>query len=1064
MSPTLRQRKSFARLVTLGMLTVLIVLSGAGRSISAQNSRTSDAHSGTCTTNPIVTTTADGGAGSLRQAILDACDGSTISFSSLFATNQTITLASTLGINKSLTIGGPGANLLTISGNNTVRVFAVGTIGTAVTFSGVSIANGSSAGNNPSAGGGISNSATLNIVDSAVVANTVNNTCVGSLCIGSTGGGINNTGTINLTRSTISGNSVVAVAHGQQGSGAGIFNTGTLTITSSTIANNSASGSSGGASGGGVFTEGLTTITTSTIAGNSASGGTGGDGAGVYVGSQSTTSITNTIIANNSATLQRGAPEVKGTFSSNGYNLIGRRDGSTGFTNGVNHDQVGSVAAPIDPLLGTLANNGGTTQTMALLPASPAIDKSSAVSGITADQRGLARPVDLASYTNAGGGDGSDIGACELQAGTPDHLSFSVQPSDTIAGGTITPAVAVTILDGSNNPTTSTANVTLTIGTNPGSGTLGGNTTIAAVNGTATFSDLSINKSGIGYTLVAGSTVSGVTSNSFSITCSTITLSPLSLPNGSLGFSYNNTITATGGAGPFSFAVSSGSVPTGLTLNSNGTWSGAPTTSGTFNFRVTVTASTGCNGNQDYAVMINALAISGRVTRSGNGFGGVTITLSGAQSNSTVTDANGNYSFTNIAGNASYTVTPSRTNYSFTPTNAIFNNIQGSGTADFAGTLVNYNISGRVTLGAGGLGGVTVALSGGQAATTVTDASGNYSFPNVAGDGNYAVTPSLAGYTFNPPNHTFTNLSANQTADFVAMPRISGQIKDSNNQPIANVIITLSGTTSATVVSDGNGDFSFAGLTVGGNYVVTPARTNYTFSPTLRTFTNLTSGQTADFVGTLVNYTISGRVTDNSNVGIGGISLNLSGSQTATTMTAANGSYSFTVPGDGNYTLTPASADYAFAPQAITFNVLSQNQTAANFTATAIPHLMLDQSGPDAAQAAALDALMFLRDPFPVINNAVPFNSGSDRNTRVIIFAANLQLASGEPASSVMVNLSASNNLTYDIAAEEVPPVPNFAMTQVTFRLPDNLAAGTCIIKITVHGQVSNAATFRIQN
>jgi len=107
--------------------------------------------------------------------------------------------------------------------------------------------------------------------------------------------------------------------------------------------------------------------------------------------------------------------------------------------------------------------------------------------------------------------------------------------------------------------------------------------------------------------------------------------------------------------------------------------------------------------------------------------------------------------------------------------------------------------------------------------------------------------------------------------------------------------------------------------------------------------------------------------------------------------------------------------------------------------------------------------MLFLRDPFPVVNGANLFNSGIDRNTRVIIFVTNLQLTQGETSSSVVVNLIDSNNQIYDIAAADVRAVPGFDFTQVIFRLPDNLPAGTCIIKVKAHGQVSNPGTIRIR-
>ena len=107
--------------------------------------------------------------------------------------------------------------------------------------------------------------------------------------------------------------------------------------------------------------------------------------------------------------------------------------------------------------------------------------------------------------------------------------------------------------------------------------------------------------------------------------------------------------------------------------------------------------------------------------------------------------------------------------------------------------------------------------------------------------------------------------------------------------------------------------------------------------------------------------------------------------------------------------------------------------------------------------------MLFLRDPFPVVNGADVLNQGSDRNTRVIIFVTNLQLAPGEPSAVVEVNLIDSNNQSYVIPAEDVRPLPDFSFTQVIFRLPNNLPAGTCTISVRVHGLVSNAGTLRIR-
>jgi hypothetical protein len=123
--------------------------------------------------------------------------------------------------------------------------------------------------------------------------------------------------------------------------------------------------------------------------------------------------------------------------------------------------------------------------------------------------------------------------------------------------------------------------------------------------------------------------------------------------------------------------------------------------------------------------------------------------------------------------------------------------------------------------------------------------------------------------------------------------------------------------------------------------------------------------------------------------------------------------------------------------------------------------LVLEQSGPSSSQAAALDSLFMTRDPFAVINAANPFNL-PDKNTRVIVFVGNLQLAPGEAASAVVVRLVDNNNQIFEIVADAVTPVSNFPFTQVNFRLPTNLAVGTCTILVKAHGQTSNAGTIRI--
>jgi len=99
------------------------------------------------------------------------------------------------------------------------------------------------------------------------------------------------------------------------------------------------------------------------------------------------------------------------------------------------------------------------------------------------------------------------------------QLNFGQQPTSSASGASITPALTVRILDVGGTLVDSTANVTLAIGTNPSGGTLSGTATVAAVAGIATFSNLSINTAGAGYTLIASSgDLIGAVSNAFNIT------------------------------------------------------------------------------------------------------------------------------------------------------------------------------------------------------------------------------------------------------------------------------------------------------------------------------------------------------------------------------------------------------------------------------------------------------------------------------------------------------------------------------------------------------------------
>ena len=339
--------------------------------------------------NTIVTTNADAGPGSLRDAIVNQCfAGATITFAPGVASPITLTSGELL-FGKTGAISGPGAHLMTVQRNPAAatpsfRVFNVAP-GAVAAISDLTIAHGSLDEADSGAGVFVPSGATLTLAGVTLNANGSNKR----------GGALANGGSTLIVRSAIHGNGAFECGGGlSNGSG------GTLSVFDTTIANNS-----GTTSGGGLCNEGgTTTLTNTTIAGNSTDefGTTGG-----VISALGTVTVRNTLIANNSGP----NPNIFGTLHSQGFNLIGISDGGV-LTPADATDQIGDSGTPIDPLLGPLQYNGGPTQTLALLPGSPALDKGHSSSSAT-DQRGFGRPNDIAALPNPNGGDGADVGAYE---------------------------------------------------------------------------------------------------------------------------------------------------------------------------------------------------------------------------------------------------------------------------------------------------------------------------------------------------------------------------------------------------------------------------------------------------------------------------------------------------------------------------------------------------------------------------------------------------------------------------------------------------------------------------
>lgn len=334
----------------------------------------------------------------------------------------------TLTLSGDMTIQGPSDNGITIEGGSATgvttnaQVFVVNA-GVTATLDHLVISNGYTA---AGPGGGIKNLGNLTLTNSAVSGNSAS----------TSGGGIFNNGTLTLTNSTISGNSAAA------GFGGGISNAATLMLTDSTVSGNSAKSLGGGIynsylatatitnsaltnnttkSGGAIYNYTATlTITNSTISGNTATTGVGGGIRNNY----GTATLNNSTISGNSAHRCGGLYIDAGHVTLNNTILAGNSGGSyvdlgnyasgtvsgdfnlTGpgvvITGGTHNVQTST------PLLSTLGNYGGPTQTVALLPGSPALGAGNSAlasaAGVTADQRGqpLASPIDIGAFQSAG--------------------------------------------------------------------------------------------------------------------------------------------------------------------------------------------------------------------------------------------------------------------------------------------------------------------------------------------------------------------------------------------------------------------------------------------------------------------------------------------------------------------------------------------------------------------------------------------------------------------------------------------------------------------------------------
>ena len=511
-----------------------------------------------CAATHVVTTNANNGAGSLRQAVADACPGTSITFSGV---TSPIALSTEIVIDKDLTITGPSVPL-TISGNVSSRILHI------LNGNALSISNLTFTGGQADKGGAIYNQGDLTIRNCTFTANSaVTGAGVGG-AIASEGGGQG--GSLTIINSTISGNNANT-------NGGGIYNAhnSSALLTNVTITNNIADADANSEGQGGgiaqVSAAGLT-LNNTIVAGNFRSG------SAEAASSRSSENIVPSPLSSGTADDVYVQPDDPGTIdpdpspldASSSNNLIGVDTGlSTDISNGSNGNQIGTAASPIDPKLRALANNGGPTQTHLLLPNSPAVNAGNSslaldnANPITTDQRRTGFPRVIGSSV--------DIGAVEVNytiaatAGTPQSTAINTAFST---------ALKATVKE--SNVVIGGVSVTFTAPASGATGSFSGSNTVTTDgSGVATAPTFTANGTAGTYNVTATLVGTSLTA-SFSLknTASTSTAVSSSLNPSLLGQSvtFTATVTSAGGTptGTIQFKDGVNNLGTPVTLNGSG--------------------------------------------------------------------------------------------------------------------------------------------------------------------------------------------------------------------------------------------------------------------------------------------------------------------------------------------------------------------------------------------------------------------------------------------------------------------------------------------------------------
>jgi regulation of enolase protein 1 (concanavalin A-like superfamily) len=543
---------------------------------------------------------------------------------------------------------------------------------------------------------------------------------------------------------------------------------GTGTLTLSGVNNNS----------------GATTVTAGTLLVTGTIGGSGVTVNGGTLGGTGAINCAITIPATKAGTIAPGIPGSTGILHVNNPVTFGDANATfavelKGTTVGTGYDQLAvNSSVTLNGCVLNASLGGGYApavgDVLTIITANSAIGgnfngliegASVAVSGYTCKVSYLSNKVTLSQFAPGSGAA---------------KLAFSQQPTNTTAGQNITPTLTVLVQDAGGATMNSTAPVTLAILANPGSGTLGGTTTVFAASGVATFSGLSIDRAGAGYTLSASSPgLTAAASGTFTIipaVPTTPVITSATTASGTVGSAFNYQITASNS--PASYNATG--LPAGLAVNTaTGVISGTPTGASTTGVTISAT-NAGGTGSANLSITINPApttppVITSAATASGTVNQAFTFQITASNS---PTSFNATGLPTGLAVNTSTgAITGTPTGASTSTVTISATNAGGTGTATLTitinpaspaitsattasgttGTAFTYTITATnspTSYNATNLpAGLSVNTGTGVITGTPTGAgtTGTISATNAAGTGSAALTITIAAPPTNPP-------------------------------------------------------------------------------------------------------------------------------------------------------------------------------------------------------------------------------------------------------------------------------------------------------------------------